>query len=34
MRGADVTVERVTKRFGEHVTALRQVSLVLEPGEL
>ena len=34
MLGADVTVEGVTKRFGEHVTALCKVSLRLEPGEL
>jgi putative ABC transport system ATP-binding protein len=34
MLGAGVSVDGVTKRFGEHVTALRDVSLVLEPGEL
>jgi putative ABC transport system ATP-binding protein len=32
--GADVSVEGVTRRFGEHVTALRDVSLHLRPGEL
>jgi putative ABC transport system ATP-binding protein len=32
--GAQVSVERVTKRFGERVTALREVSLRLESGEL
>jgi ABC-type lipoprotein export system ATPase subunit len=32
--GAAVSVEGVTKRFGEHVTALRDVSFTLEPGEL
>jgi ABC-type lipoprotein export system ATPase subunit len=32
--GAAVRVEGVTKRYGEAVTALRDVSLRLEPGEL
>jgi putative ABC transport system ATP-binding protein len=33
-RGADVRVEGVTRRFGEHVIALLDVSLHLRPGEL
>jgi putative ABC transport system ATP-binding protein len=34
LRGAEVAVERVTKRYGQLVTALAGVSLHLDPGEL
>ena len=33
-RGAEVAIEGVTKRYGALVTALRDVSLHLDPGEL
>ena len=33
-RGAEVTIDGVTKRYGALVTALHDVSLHLEPGEL
>ena len=33
-RGAQLTVDGVTKRFGERITALQDVSFELSPGEL